>query len=104
MILELPDAMPWSEGGERGRALASPSSAKHLRGREWQRVLISARLENWRVSRHDAVEVPQIGRVAQLVRAPASHAGGHRFESCRAHQSFQELAGCFLGEPTATPE
>src|SRR5438477_7062801 len=22
------------------------------------------------------------GRVAQLVRAPASHAGGHRFESC----------------------
>ena len=25
------------------------------------------------------------GRVAQLVRAPASHAGGHRFESCRAH-------------------
>jgi hypothetical protein len=28
---------------------------------------------------------PWIGRVAQLVRAPASHAGGHRFESCRAH-------------------
>ena len=27
------------------------------------------------------------GRVAQLVRAPASHAGGHRFESCRAHHS-----------------
>ena len=25
------------------------------------------------------------GRVAQLVRAPASHAGGRRFESCRAH-------------------
>ena len=32
-----------------------------------------------------------IGRVAQLVRAPASHAGGHRFESCRAHHSFQSL-------------
>ena len=29
------------------------------------------------------------GRVAQLVRAPASHAGGHRFESCRAHHSKQ---------------
>ena len=28
-----------------------------------------------------------LGRVAQLVRAPASHAGGHRFESCRAHHS-----------------
>ena len=28
---------------------------------------------------------PFRGRVAQLVRAPASHAGGHRFESCRAH-------------------
>src|SRR5512135_2504487 len=32
---------------------------------------------------------PSKGRVAQLVRAPASHAGGHRFESCRAHHSFQ---------------
>ncbi len=29
----------------------------------------------------------RLGRVAQLVRAPASHAGGHRFESCRAHHS-----------------
>ncbi len=25
------------------------------------------------------------GRMAQLVRAPALHAGGHRFESCFAH-------------------
>ena len=25
------------------------------------------------------------GRLAQLVRAPALHAGGHRFESCTAH-------------------
>src|SRR5215472_13897114 len=33
-----------------------------------------------------------LGRVAQLVRAPASHAGGHRFESCRAHHS-----SCFAG-------
>jgi hypothetical protein len=32
------------------------------------------------------------GRVAQLVRAPASHAGGHRFESCRAHHKNQQLA------------
>jgi hypothetical protein len=30
-------------------------------------------------------EEHHFGRVAQLVRAPASHAGGHRFESCRAH-------------------
>ena len=27
----------------------------------------------------------QIGRLAQLVRAPALHAGGHKFESCTAH-------------------
>ena len=27
------------------------------------------------------------GRIAQLVRAPALHAGGHRFESCFAHQT-----------------
>ena len=33
----------------------------------------------------------KFGRVAQLVRAPASHAGGHRFESCRAHHSNQSL-------------
>src|SRR5689334_10523879 len=31
------------------------------------------------------------GRVAQLVRAPASHAGGRRFESCRAHHIFSRL-------------
>ena len=30
---------------------------------------------------------PQCGRVAQLVRAPASHAGGPGFESLRAHHS-----------------
>ncbi len=27
-----------------------------------------------------------LGRIAQLVRAPALQAGGHRFESCFAHQ------------------
>ena len=31
--------------------------------------------------------IAPFGRVAQLVRAPASHAGGHRFESCRAHHA-----------------
>src|ERR1039458_9517578 len=34
------------------------------------------------------------GRVAQLVRAPASHAGGHRFESCRAHHLFSRASAC----------
>src|SRR5262249_38028443 len=29
-----------------------------------------------------------IGRLAQLVRAPALQAGGRRFESCTAHQSI----------------
>src|SRR5580658_6718830 len=33
------------------------------------------------------------GRVAQLVRAPASHAGGHRFESCRAHHTLASTSG-----------
>ncbi len=28
---------------------------------------------------------PSSGRLAQLVRAPSSHGGGHRFESCVAH-------------------
>ncbi len=28
---------------------------------------------------------PSDGRLAQLVRAPALHAGGHKFESCTAH-------------------
>src|ERR1700743_2765486 len=31
------------------------------------------------------------GRVAQLVRAPASHAGGPGFESLRAHHLFNNL-------------
>ena len=28
---------------------------------------------------------PSDGRLAQLARAPALHAGGHRFKSCIAH-------------------
>ena len=37
------------------------------------------------------------GRVAQLVRAPASHAGGHRFESCRAHHPTRvESTTCYF--------
>ena len=39
------------------------------------------------------------GRVAQLVRAPASHAGGHRFESCRAHHLFSEVSRCSSFRP-----
>ena len=31
------------------------------------------------------------GRLAQLVRAPALHAGGHRFESYTAHHLLQPL-------------
>ena len=30
----------------------------------------------------------EIGRLAQLVRAPALQAGGHRFESYSAHHLF----------------
>ena len=36
------------------------------------------------------------GRLAQLVRARASHARGHRFESYSAHHSFNEQAVPFL--------
>ena len=32
------------------------------------------------------------GRLAQLVRAPALQAGGHRFESYIAHHLFAEIA------------
>src|ERR1700756_888272 len=45
------------------------------------------KLVNWKSSR--------LGRVAQLVRAPASHAGGHRFESCRAHHSNHSTSATF---------
>ena len=34
------------------------------------------------------------GRVAQLVRAPASHAGGLGFESPRAHHTFSIAYRC----------
>ena len=38
------------------------------------------------------------GRIAQLVRAPASHAGGQRFESVCVHQKtfHQKMEGFFL--------
>lgn len=32
-----------------------------------------------------------------MVRAPASHAGGHRFESCRAHHSKKRLLSFHVG-------
>src|SRR3954454_14576849 len=35
------------------------------------------------------------GRLAQLARAPARHAGGHRFKSCSAH-SPKPNTGCEL--------
>jgi hypothetical protein len=46
-----------------------------------------------------ACEVPQVacfralGRLAQLVRAPALQAGGRRFESCTAHQAVTQARG-----------
>src|SRR5436190_23312891 len=46
--------------------------------RKWSRIVEAHREVG------QAFRLPE-GRVAQLVRAPASHAGGHRFESCRAH-------------------
>src|SRR5207302_1843778 len=41
------------------------------------------------------------GRLAQLVRAPASHAGGRRFESYTAHHCRVMLkpAGSVIGSP-----
>lgn len=33
---------------------------------------------------------PEVGRLAQLARAPARQAGGHRFEPCIAHQPISE--------------
>ena len=42
------------------------------------------------------------GRLAQLVRAPALHAGGHKFESCTAHQFLPIKAGFWGSLPCAT--
>ena len=33
------------------------------------------------------------GRVVQLARTSALHAGGHRFESCLAHQIYENFRG-----------
>ena len=41
---------------------------------------LDAGRENW-------YHIPCYGGIAQLVRAPASHVGGHRFESCCPHQA-----------------
>ena len=45
------------------------------------------------------VENQSLGRLAQLVRARASHARGHRFESCSAHYLTPLLSG--LGQPVS---
>ena len=36
----------------------------------------------------ESCRVEDSGRLAQLVRAPCSHRGGHRFEPCAAHLAF----------------
>ena len=40
------------------------------------------------ISGCEIMELSRMGRLAQLVRAPALQAGGRRFESCTAHQYF----------------
>ncbi len=49
----------------------------------------------------EAVRIDKIplsrGRIAQLARAPASHAGGHRFESCSAHHFVRDLGKRRIG-------
>ena len=44
------------------------------------------------ISGCEIMELSRMGRLAQLVRAPALQAGGRRFESCTAHHIFQSLA------------
>ncbi len=41
-----------------------------------------------------AIAAAEYGRIAQLVRAPASHAGGQRFESVYAHHSKAHTGYC----------
>ena len=43
------------------------------------------------VIKYTTPKAKQQGRIAQLVRAPALQAGGHRFESCFAHHLILEI-------------
>ena len=38
-------------------------------------------------------KIADVRAVSSVVRAPASHAGGHRFKSCTAHFLFQRVYG-----------
>ncbi len=38
-------------------------------------------------------KIADVRAVSSVVRAPASHAGGHRFKSCTAHFLFQRVHG-----------
>ena len=48
--------------------------------------------------------VGSIGRLAQLARAPARHAGGHRFKSCIAHLYTKTESAMVYGLPVSGTE
>ena len=55
------------------------------------------RMDELKVRHRVRHHLPKMGRLAQLVRAPALQAGGRRFESCTAHQfSMQDVPGCLV--------
>jgi hypothetical protein len=59
---------------------------KNLRQRAQKRhKLIESEPKTRGRKRRNCQESQSLGRLAQLVRARASHARGHRFESCSAH-------------------
>ncbi len=47
--------------------------------------------------------IPAVGRLAQMARAPARHAGGHRFKSCIAQCLFPQQNPCFIAFSSTSP-
>ena len=84
------------------RASEMASATGNVRARSWFNERISARFAHGRGQKQGVgVEIKLesavlsmlfgLGRLAQLVRAPALQAGGRRFESCTAHHINQLL-------------
>ena len=75
-------AKPYSRGFKSRPALVSDSERGRRFGGGLARVKAKIVVRD---SRDPLLQSPSPGPLAQLVRAPARHAGGHKFDSCTAH-------------------